>query len=70
MHKPIKYVEKGLTRRGAGAWRVFDTLNSIEPNDVVHAEVVGQADPEVVAEGEAAARLAARDRLAVPDVRA
>ena len=31
--------------------------------------MVGQTYPEILAEGEAAARLAARDRLAVPDVR-
>jgi 7,8-dihydro-6-hydroxymethylpterin dimethyltransferase len=32
MHKPIKYVEKGLTMVAKGAWSVFDTLNSIKPN--------------------------------------
>jgi len=32
MHKPIKYVEKGLTIVAKGAWGVFDTLNSIKPN--------------------------------------
>ena len=37
---------------------------------VVHAEVVREAAAEVVAEGEAAARLAARDRLALPGLRA
>jgi uncharacterized radical SAM superfamily Fe-S cluster-containing enzyme len=31
MHKPIKYVEKGLTVAARGAWSVFDTLNSIKP---------------------------------------
>jgi 7,8-dihydro-6-hydroxymethylpterin dimethyltransferase len=31
MHKPIKYVEKGLTYAARGAWSVFDTLNSIRP---------------------------------------
>jgi uncharacterized radical SAM superfamily Fe-S cluster-containing enzyme len=31
MHKPIKYVEKGLTIAARGAWSVFDTLNSIAP---------------------------------------
>ena len=29
MHKPIKYVEKGLTVVAKGAWGVFDTLNSV-----------------------------------------
>jgi len=32
MHKPIKYVEKGLTYAAKGAWVVFDALNSIKPN--------------------------------------
>jgi uncharacterized radical SAM superfamily Fe-S cluster-containing enzyme len=31
MHKPIKYVEKGLTVAARGAWAVFSTLNSIAP---------------------------------------
>jgi tetraether lipid synthase len=33
MHKPVKYVEKGLTYVARGAWAVFDSLNSIRPND-------------------------------------
>jgi tetraether lipid synthase len=32
MHKPVKYVEKGLTMAAQGAWAVFNTLNSIRPN--------------------------------------
>src|SRR6478735_4874412 len=32
MHKPIKYVEKGVTVAAKGAWAVFDTLNGIKPN--------------------------------------
>ncbi len=32
MHKPVKYVEKGLTYVARGAWVVFDTLNGIKPN--------------------------------------
>jgi uncharacterized radical SAM superfamily Fe-S cluster-containing enzyme len=32
MHKPIKYVEKGLTYVARGAWVVFDALNQIRPN--------------------------------------
>src|ERR671910_88404 len=32
MHKPIKYVEKGLTYAAKGAWVAFDALNSIKPN--------------------------------------
>src|SRR6187455_1478463 len=33
MHKPVKYVEKGLTVVARGAWVVFDALNSIKPNE-------------------------------------
>ncbi|MDQ3169699.1 MAG: radical SAM protein, partial [Acidobacteriota bacterium] len=33
MHKPIKYVEKGLSYAANGAWFVFDTLNSIKQNE-------------------------------------
>jgi uncharacterized radical SAM superfamily Fe-S cluster-containing enzyme len=29
MHKPIKYVEKGLTVAAKGVWSVFDALNSV-----------------------------------------
>jgi len=32
MHKPIKYMEKGLTFAAKGAWVAFDALNSIRPN--------------------------------------
>jgi uncharacterized radical SAM superfamily Fe-S cluster-containing enzyme len=32
MHKPIKYVEKGLTMAARGAWVIFDALNQIRPN--------------------------------------
>ncbi|ODS55390.1 MAG: radical SAM protein [Acidobacteria bacterium SCN 69-37] len=35
MHKPIKYVEKGLTLVAQGAWTVFDALNSIKPNESI-----------------------------------
>ena len=31
MHKPIKYVEKGLTVVARGAWSVFDSLNNLKP---------------------------------------
>jgi uncharacterized radical SAM superfamily Fe-S cluster-containing enzyme len=33
MHKPTKYVEKGLTYVARGAWGVFDTLNSLKPGN-------------------------------------
>ncbi len=29
MHKPVKYVEKGLTVMARGAWTVFDAMNSV-----------------------------------------
>src|SRR6476619_3788111 len=32
MHKPMKYVEKGLTVAARGAWAAFNALNSVKPN--------------------------------------
>src|SRR5262245_63586135 len=32
MHKPIKYLEKGLTYAAGAAWAVFEKFNSIRPN--------------------------------------
>ena len=51
-------------------WQVFYTLNPIRQNPSFTPEVVRQAAAQVVAEDQAAARLAARDRLALPDLRA
>ena len=31
MHKPIKYIEKGVTLAAHGAWGVFNALNRINP---------------------------------------
>ena len=70
MHSPIKYLEKGLCVAANGAWCVFNAANRINPGAVLHPEVVRQAAAEVVAEDEAAARLAARDRFALPDLHA
>ncbi len=32
MHKPVKYVEKGLTYAASAAWATYDALNRIRPN--------------------------------------
>lgn len=32
MHKPVKYVEKGLSQMARGAWAVFRAANRIRPN--------------------------------------
>jgi 7,8-dihydro-6-hydroxymethylpterin dimethyltransferase len=32
MHRPIKYVEKGLTYAAGAAWMVFERINRIRPN--------------------------------------
>ena len=32
MHKPGKYVEKGLTYVASAVWPVFDTFNQVKPN--------------------------------------
>ena len=66
------YQVRGEGNGRGGQWRLAGLLNrqSDQPEPVLHTEVVGQAAPEVVAEDQAAARLAARDRLALPDLRA
>jgi len=33
MHKPVKYVEKGLTYVAKGAWQIFDAINRIKPSE-------------------------------------
>jgi len=33
MHKPIKYVEKGVSLVAKGVWQVYDALNTIKPNE-------------------------------------
>ena len=70
MHKPIKFVEKGLSIAANGAWVVFNGLNKIKQRPSFTPKWSDQAASEVVREDEAAARLAARDRLAVPDLHA
>jgi hypothetical protein len=70
MHKPIKYVEKGLTIAARGAWTVFDTFNQIKPNPGFTPNWSDKPLLKSEGEGEAAPRLAARDRLAVPHLRA
>ncbi|HYP27232.1 MAG TPA: radical SAM protein, partial [Blastocatellia bacterium] len=32
MHKPVKYVEKGLTYAARAAWAVFERVNEIKQN--------------------------------------
>ena len=34
MHRPVKYVEKGLSVAASGAWVVFNALNKIKQNPV------------------------------------
>ena len=59
MHKPVKYVEKGLTYAAKGAWVVFDALNNIRQNEGFIPNWSEKPLLEIVAEGEAAARMAA-----------
>ena len=70
MQRPIKYAEKGLAVTANGLWHVFNTAELDPPQPLLHAEVVGEAAQQVVAEDEAAAGLAASDRLALPDLHA
>ena len=70
MHAPIKYLEKGLSVAANGAWFVFSNLNKISQNPSFTPKWSDQAAAQVVPEDEAAARLAAGNRLALPGVHA
>ena len=70
MHKPIKYVEKAVTVAAKGAWAVFDKLNSINQNPSFTPKWSDKPLLKSYEKIEAAARLAAQDRLALPELRA
>ena len=59
----IKYVEKALTLAAGGAWVAFSAANRMRSSSRLHARVVGPAPAEVARADQAAARVAARDRL-------
>ncbi len=69
MAKASKLAEKSLTLVAKAGWAVFEKLNSISPNASFTPTLVRQAPAEELPEGEAAARLASDDRLALPQVR-
>jgi hypothetical protein len=62
MSKAIKYAEKAAVYAAQGAWVVFERLNRISPNAVIHAQVERQAAAEELAEGESR-RWAGREPL-------
>ena len=70
MHAPIKYFEKGLSIAANGAWTVFNGLNQIKQNPSFTPKWSDKPLLKSYREDEAAARLAARDRLALPDLHA
>ena len=47
MHKPVKYLEKGLSIAANGAWFVYDRYNAFTQNPSFTTGLVGQAAPEV-----------------------
>ena len=69
MQRPIKYAEKGLAVTANGLWHVFTAANSIRRNPSFTPRWSEKPLLQVVAEDQAAAGLAARDRLALPDLR-
>ena len=69
MHKPIKYVEKAVTVAAKGAWAVFDKLNQINQNPSFTPKWSDKPLLKCYEKSEAAARLAARNRFAVPQLR-
>jgi hypothetical protein len=69
MHKPIKFVEKGLSIAANGAWVVFNGLNKINQRPSFTPKwSISRSSSRT--KNEAATRLASGDRLAVPDVHA
>ena len=67
MHAPMKYVEKGLAIAANGIWQVFSTANKIKQNPSFTPRWSDKPLLKSLPEDQAAARLAARDRLALPD---
>ena len=71
MHAPIKYFEKGLShRRQRRLGRCSTRLNRISQNPSFTPKWSDKPLLKSLSEDQAAARLAARDRLALPDLRA
>ena len=70
MSKAVKYAEKALTVAARGAWVVFDKFNQISPNASFTPKWSDKPLLKSLSEGEAAAGLAAYDRLALPEMRA
>ncbi len=68
MHKPVKYVEKAVTVAAKGAWAVFERLNRIKPNPSPTPKWSDKPLLKSYEKIEAAARLAAHHRLALPEV--
>ena len=58
MSKAMKYAEKAAVYAAQGAWVVYERLNRISPNAVVHPQVERKTASEVLAEGKAPPRLA------------
>ena len=70
MHAPMKYVEKGLAITANGIWQVFSTANRIKQNPSFIPRWSDKPLLKSYREDQAAAGLAARDRLAVPRLHA
>ena len=68
MHKPVKYFEKVVTVGANAAWQVFDRVNQINQNPSFTPKWSDKPLLKSYQKVEAATRLAARDRFAVPQV--
>ncbi len=66
--RPSSTSRRGFRIAANGAWVGVQQPEQDQPAPVVHPEVVGQAAAEILREDQAAARLAARDRFALPGV--
>jgi hypothetical protein len=70
MPKAIKYVEKAAVYAAKGAWVVYERLNRISPNASFTPKWADKPLQKSLAEGKAAAGLAADYGFAVSEVRA
>ena len=65
----MKYVDAALCFCCGCHFRHYSVFQPVQTQSFVHSEVVGQAAAEILAEDQADPRLAAKHRLALPEMR-
>jgi hypothetical protein len=66
MHKPVKYVEKGLTYAAGAAWGVFSRLNRIRPNALYREHILGEKPPPPLIQVQVRQKAAPLEKPTVP----